>query len=116
MTNALEGVAKITDVEGMIKGKASKIEQTELRQAINGLKIELAPLIEKGHTLRNFINSVNKEAEKELKLDQFTQRLEQIKHSMKNMSENFDRDVESFSERISSVENSVLAFKEELIA
>ena len=61
----LEGVAKISDIEEMIKPKASKEQQTELRQAINGIKSDLAPLMEKGHTLRNFISSVNKEAEKE---------------------------------------------------
>ena len=60
------------DVEALIEPKASKIQQTELRQAINTLNIELAPLIEKGHTLSNFIDSVNAEAEKELKLDSFS--------------------------------------------
>ena len=53
----------------MIKGKASKENQTELRLQITGLKVDLAPLIEKGHTLENFIDSVNQEAKKVLQLD-----------------------------------------------
>ena len=34
---------------------------------------------------------------------------------MKTMSENFEKDFDSLSERISSMEQSIIAFKEELI-
>ena len=115
LAKSQEGIMRKKDVEAMIEPKASKIQQTELRQAINTLNIELAPLIEKGHTLSNFIDSVNAEAEKELKLDSFSQRLEQQQTKMKTMSENFEKDFDSLSERISSMEQSIIAFKEELI-
>ena len=54
--------------------------------------------------MSNFIDSVNAEAEKELKLDGFSQRLDQQQTKMKTMSENFEKDFEALSERISGME------------
>lgn len=69
MHKELTGVAMMKEVLEMFKPMASKIDQTELRKAILQLNIDLAPLIAKGHTLSHFIDSVNKEAEKEERIE-----------------------------------------------
>ena len=48
----------------------------------------LAPLIEKGHTLSNFIDSVNAEAEKELKLDAHQERVKKVENRIEAVSVN----------------------------
>ena len=111
----LKPLATEESVAERLGKKASAMDYGTIYKDIQDFRLSLGPLIERGWMLRKFIQQVMTFEINEVNTKDFYQRIEKLNSKIKDLHDDYDKELAGYTDRLSNAESACQAIREEII-